>query len=316
MAIKETPTTIRTYYSLMKKYYTESISNYNKEKSQLEDKLNNKYQSLKDNKQIFKDNFKIDLDKYEEFTKCVYINGSLHKLAKGLFINRNNNYELVSDLYDLFTFANIQKQIVEIDNNISFQQKLVNLTLKEYIEILRIFYTEVHKQMIMNGCGYSFSSSIGWICINRIKLNRNRPRIDYAKTKKREAELRAQGKRIYNKEEADWCLRNGIEYKAEDKRVFQDIEYVYEIPLIHSKLPNASKIKFEISDYRHKDLRGKTNDNLIELCNNSVEEICKLPIDLRTKLNIADKTNKILYTNFIRNEAQTSIAFTKANSKD
>ena len=55
----------------------------------------------------------------------------------------------------------------------------------------------------------------------------------------------AAGKKIYNKEEADWCARNGIEYKAEDKRVFRKDEYCYEIPLIHCRITNGHSMVFK-----------------------------------------------------------------------
>lgn len=93
-------------------------------------------------------------------------------------------------------------------------------------------------------------------------------------------------------------------------------EYCYEIPLIASKMPNGNKLKLEISDYRHASLRGNTNDQLIELCNNDITKICELPIDLKTKVTLCDKTDKILYTKFIRNEGQQSINTPKANRKN
>ena len=82
------------------------------------------------------------------------------------------------------------------------------------------------------------------------------------------------------------------------------------------KLPNGTKLKLQIGDYRHSSIRGKSNDELIAQCNSNTERICNLPIDLKTKLTLCDKADKILYTKFIRNETQTSVTFTKVNSKD
>ena len=56
-----------------------------------------------------------------------------------------------------------------------------------------------------------------------------------------------------------------------------------------------------------------TNDELIELCNRDIKKICELSVDLKTKVTLCDKVNKILYTKFIRNENQKPFTFTKTN---
>lgn len=316
MNIKEIPTNTKVYYRLMKEEYSKRLKDNIILKNKFIDKLNNRYKEVKEVEDVYFKHFKINLQKYKEFVDNTYYDGKFYKVAKGLFINRNNNYELVTDLFNLYDLARLQKEIYCINKDNKLYEKLINLTLKEYTEILKIYYTEVHKQLILNGYGYAFENNIGWICINRIILKNPRPKIDYAATKKREKELIEQGKRIWNKEEAEWCSKNGIEYKAEDKRVFKHDEYCYEIPLLNSKLPNGTKLKLELSDYRHSSTRGKTNDQLIEECNFDTNKICELPVGLKTKLTMSDKVDKILYTKFIRNENQESATFTKTNSKD
>ena len=316
MGIKETPTNFRVYYKSMIATNTRkkeaAVEAYNG--LCLQEKAN--YEEIKSNIDSYKDNFHVDLMAYDEFVTNTYSCGRFLKVAKGLFINRTNNYELVSDLYDLFTLARQQVEIFNLKRDIELYDKLVSLTLKQYTEILRVYYTEVHKKIVLEGAGYRFAEGIGWICANRCILHKPRPMIDYAATKKREAELKAAGKRIYNKEEAEWCKRNGIPYEAEDKRVFKTNEYCYEIPLIDSKLPNGTKLKLEIGDYRHTSLRGKTNDELIAQCNGDIKKICELPIDLKTKLTLCDKVDKILYTKFIRNENQEPLIAPKTNRKN
>ena len=137
--------------------------------------------------------------------------------------------------------------------------------------------------------------------------------LDYAATKKKEKELIAKGERIYNKEEAEWCARNGLDYDGKDKRVFVCNEYCYQIPLINCKLPGNNNLKLEIGDYRHRSLRGKSNNEIIEMCNGDINKICELPLDLKTKVTLCDKADKILYTKFIRNENQKPITFVKTN---
>lgn len=316
MGIKETPTNFRIYYKSMQEHYKSLKDEALVIKEDLISKIKNKYNNILNNIQIYKDNFGVDLNSYDEFVNNTYITGHLLRISKGMFINRSNNYELTAILYDLYNFAKTQKDLYDLNKDITKYEKLLNLSLKQYTEILRVYYTEVQKHLILEGEGYSFSNDIGWICINRCVIRKCKKMIDFAATRKREAELKKQGVRIYNKEEADWCRKNGIEYKAEDKRVFKNDEYCYEVPLIGCKLPNGTKLKLEITDYRHSSLRGKTNEELSKIANNNPKDICNLKIDMKTKLTLCDKADKILYTKFIRNENQESIAIRKANRKN
>lgn len=314
MATKEIPINIKQYYKSMKDQNEEKLQKLTVELEGLITKCNDVYEKVKSNIDTYKNNTNVDILQYEEFANNTYKDGKFAKVAKGLFINRNNNYELVSDLYDLFNLSNLQKQIYDKNKEIEFCNKLAKLNIREYTRILNVYYTTVHKKMILDGNGYAFGNNIGWTCINRCTIKKHKNRIDYAATKKREAELKAAGKRIYNKEEAEWCAKNGIEYKAEDKRVFQNIEHWYEVPLIGCKLPNGTKLKFDMIDYRHASIRGKSNDQLLEECNGDKNKICELKVDLKTKLTLCEKADKILYTKFIRNEDQKPAASTKAYS--
>lgn len=316
MAIKEVPINTRTYHRLFIESYTKKINDAEEEKDKLEVELRESHKKLVTNIESYKTNFDIDLNDYEEFINNKYVTGLFYKDAKGLFINRKNNYTLVADLYDLYHHAENQKRVAELTKDLSFYNRLIKIKYTEYNEILRAFYTEVHKKLILNGDGYAFSGRLGWICINRVVMHNNKPVLDFVATKKREAELKAAGVRIYNKEEAEWCLKNGIEYKAEDKRVFRKNEYYYEVPLLGCTLPNSGNLKLEISDYRHRSVRGKSMQELIEDCNNDTDKICELNVDLKVKLSMCDKADKILYTKFIRNEDQKSLANTKVNSQN
>lgn len=316
MGTKETPTNIKVYYSSMK----DAITLKHKEAVEALDSLNSimraNYEDIKSSHDIYKNTFKVDLFKYEEFVNNQYTTGEFLKVTKGLFINRRNDYKLVSDLFDLYRYAKQQKERYDLMHQIEVYEKMLSLTSKQYTEILRVYMTEVHKKLILEGGGYVFGENIGWICINRCLIGKSRPKLDYAATKKKKEELKAAGKRIYNQQEADWCKRNGITYKAEDYRVFIDREYCYEIPLLGCKLPNGTKYKLDIADYRHTSVRGKTNSQLIQECKNNTDKICELQVDLKTKLTLCDEADKILYTKFIRNENQEPSTTPKANRKN
>lgn len=313
MAVKEIPTNVRVYYRLFIEYNKQKIEDSLVKLEELREDVNICHKNIENWANVYKNEFGINLYDYIEFKNNEYITGKFYRTAKGLFINKQNDYELVADLFNLYDLASKQKDIYDLKNNIDFCKKCIKISLKEYTEILRLYYTEVHKKLILEGQGYAFSNNIGWICVNRCVFDRKKPMLDYAATKKREKELLEKGERIYNKEEADWCLRNGIEYNAKDKRVFVCNEYCYQIPLIDCKLTNAKSLEFTITDYRHRSLRGKTNDDIIKLCKNNTTNICELPLDLKTKVTLCDKVDKILYTKFIRNENQKPFTFTKIN---
>lgn len=314
MAIKNVPIGVRHYYRFMLDKFSKKRGEAHTKLNELNKKIKVEHDEIKSNLEIYKNICGVNLLDYDEFVNNKYTEGKFFKLAKGMYMNRSNNYELVSDLFDVYNLASHQKQISELEKEIALYNKCLKLKPNDYFKILRTFYTEVHRQMIINGCGYAYTGRLGWVCINRVIIKgKHRPLLDWAATKKREAELKAQGKRIYNKDEADWCARNGIEYKAEDKRVYLHPESYYEICLINCQLPNATKFFTDYVDYRAAGLRGKTNQDLIEECHSNVEEIVQLPLDLRTKIILCNKVDPILYTKFIRNESQKSYTRNKSN---
>lgn len=316
MAIKEIPTNIQMYFKSLKEKNTERKESALKVKEKLVKKAQVLHEEVKSDYELYKKEYNLDLMQYEEFVQNKYINGKFLKHTKQLFINRKGSYEVIGATYNLYQLAQQYTLIYNIDKSIKRYEIIEKLNYKQYAKLIKTFYTTVQTKMIIEGAGYVYEGSFGWICINRIKLNNPKPLIDFKATKEREKQLKAEGKKIYNKEEAEWCEKNGIEYKAEDKRVFKKDEYCYEVPLINCKLPNAGKFKLELVDHRGASCRGKSNDELIKECNNNIDEICKLDVDLRTKLAMSVKANKTLYTKFIRNENQTSINAGKVDRKN
>ena len=310
------PITYRTYYKKLIEDYTKVKKEALEALDEL--KLNEKalYEDVKSIADRYKKEFSIDLFKYDEFVNNEYSTGTFIRLAKGAFLNRKNNYLLVADLFDLYNLAKKQKDIYQLKKDIERYSKILNLNLKEYKEILKSFYYEVHRQMILKGYGYVFEDDLGWTCINRCKVDRIRQHIDYAATKKKKQEILDRGGRLYNKEEEEWAKKNNLPYNGEDYKVYQNVECLYEIPLIDCKLPNGRKLKLEPADTRGKDIRGKSNSDLIKEANGNLEYICKLDLGLKAKLSICLDMNKTLYTNFIRNENQKPINVRSSRRKD
>ena len=263
----------------------------------------------------YKDSYGISLSAYQEFRNNEYITGELHQASKHIFQTVGKEH-IDANLWDLYNLARTQKAIYDLKKDIEYYDKLIKLSIKEYTEILRIYYTEVERQMILNGAGYAFEGSLGWICINRCKIESKMPKINFRETTKNKERLLAEGKKIYNKEEAEWCKARGIEYDGVDPRVYLKEEYCYEIPLLDCKIPNGSKFRFVCADYRGNALRGKSNEEILDMADYNTEYICKLPLDLRAKLNLCNTADKTLYSKFIRNENQKPINSSKTRRKN
>lgn len=316
MGIKETPTNFRVYYTCMKDYY-------NKQKDELNNLINahtSEIACLKseilDSELAYKKEYDIILSDYQEFTDNEYIDGTFYGMTKKRFESTAKQDKMDYTLWNIYHLADLQRDIYKMSRLIEFYDKLTSLTIRQYTEILRVYYTEVQRQMILNGAGYVFEGNLGWICINRCKIDKQRTHIDFSKTKKKKAEILANGGRLYNKEEAEWCKANGIEYNGQDGRVFLRNEYCYEIPLLDCHIPHGSKVRFVSADYRGNKLRGKTNEQLLEEADYNTEYLCKLPLDIRTKLNLCVIADKTLYAKFIRNENQKPINASKASWKN
>lgn len=313
MGIKETPTNFRVYYTCMKEYYSKRKDIANESIDALTSEIVRQKSDILAKEQAYKEEYGIILSDYQEFVDNEYIDGTFHKIAQNYYLKSDN---IEQDLFELYNLAKKQKTIYDLRRDVEFYDKLTSLTIRQYTEILRVYYTEVQKQMILNGAGYVFEGSLGWICINRCKIDKQRTHIDFSKTKKKKAEIVANGGRLYNKKEAEWCKANGIEYNGQDGRVFLRNEYCYEIPLLDCHIPHGSKVRFVSADYRGNKLRGKTNEQLLEEADYNTEYLCKLPLDIRTKLNLCVIADKTLYAKFIRNENQKPINASKASWKN
>ena len=316
MGIKETPTNFRTYYKTMhnsiRPKYEEAVDKY--EKLLLEERaFYSEIMSLADR---YKADYKFDFSDYEELMTNSYIDGKFYNHAKGLFINKKENYKAKSSLYNLYSLARRQKELHDLKHQIDIWERMLDLTIEEYKQILISFYNEVHKKLIIDGCGYVFERPIGWLCINRCKVVQGKRKIlDFKATKANKERLIKEGKRLWNKDEANYALKVGVDYDGVDYRVYKDEEYCYEFSLINCKAIPGEKVKFAVTD-SHRSILGKTDDDILKECNNDLNTICNLTINPSRKLYLCLKANNILYLNFIRNEGQQSAHTPKANRKN
>lgn len=316
MAIKEIPTKLSEYKTSCMRAYTIKKEKANLELEEKKIEANKKHKKCLEIVDSIKDKYAIDFKSYSEFNEEKYIDGSFVKTAKGLYLKSNNHYEVVADLYHLYTYALLLETIKEIQNEIVFCDKILALDKDQYRRYLEVFFLKVHEKLVLDGYGYVFGHKIGWLCVNRVKQLSGRKLIDYKKTRERKAELLAQGKRLYNKEDEQACKALGLDYDGVDYRVWKDNEYNYEVCLLESRFTNATDFNFIASDWRHTSIRGKSNEELEKECHNDPKEIVKLKVDIKTKVTMCTKVDDLFYTKFIRNENQESYKVRTARRKN
>lgn len=310
----EKPTTISVYFHKM---HDRAVYRVDKLERELEEKrlqciaLKDDVKSQCD---VYKDKFGINLLNYKEFVNNTYTDGSFRKAAMMSYLNRKNNHELTIELYNLVKLANLQKRVKELAKEFEVYKKLAVIGYKEYCRIVSIYYNKVQELMIADAKGYAFTGRMGWTCINRYKKNTKQEILDYEATRKAKEKLIAEGKRPYDAEEAKWYKDNGIPYDGVKYAVVRKEKYDYELPLIESHIPGGKSFKhITSSDYIGVKLRGKTYDDIIKLCNNNVDEVLDLEMDIKKKLAICLRINPLLYTKYIRHESQKSYRRIKIN---
>ncbi|MCQ2971704.1 MAG: hypothetical protein MJ209_00160 [archaeon] len=317
MAVKELPFTTKQHFASTKKYVVDKLSQMNDEKHELLTTLSELKASVKSNETFYKEQCNLDINTNKEFLECKHIDGKLHNIAKtNIAKSIEKDYDYNNKFYILLRFSILLKELARLEDEITLYREMSGYNINTYSDLIREYMTIVHKKLILEGEGYYIGEKVGYIVINRCLVKQGgKKKINFAATKKRTQELKEKGVRIYNKEEADYFKSIGMEYTAEDPRVYLNDEYYYEIPLLACKLPNGYSYRLEIADHRHSSCRGKTNEDLIEECNKDVNKICELRVDLKTKLTLCDKVSNI-YLKLIRNETQTTLTNSTSVRKD
>jgi len=312
-AIKDIPTNRKDYYNSCQRAFQLKYDRCTEERQKLLVQAAELYDDIINNKEYYKDNYNLNLDNIIEFRNNSYSTGEFYRIAKRLFLNKKDDHITIVELYDLYNLAKLHKAIYNLEKQIHLAERVLSIKYNDYAKIIKQFYYEVHKHMILEGEAYHFDNRIGYLCINRCKIHRRYPMLDYEATRKYKAQLLAEGKKLWNKAEAEYCKRIGVEYTGVDYRVYQNNEHYYEIPLLYSSCKYKYDLEFESSDYRALKLRGTKHDDLLKLCDNDTKKICELDVDLKTKLALCDKADKLLYAKFIRNENQDKHNYSAPN---
>lgn len=311
-AIRKSPTTIKDYYRILKKDYTEKIEN-NKKFIDIATKTKiNSRKKIEHSATFIKTEFNINLNKYEEYVEDKHIDGRLYGDIKKFARNANNSIAIKYGTL-LLTYAESIEKIYKYNKENELANKILQIGYKDYCKFVKSYYYEVQRQLIVNGYAYEFMGDTGCICINRCKNIGNKPIIDTKATKANIERLKKEGVELYDEKKAAFCKEHCIPYKGVQYRVFMRNDYLYEFPLLWSKLPNAFRHKFEPVDYWSAEQRGKTKEDIKKEANGNLNYVCGLDITLRTKVRICTEMDETLYLNFIRNEHQTPITASKNN---
>lgn len=307
----EKPISIKQYFNSMQFAFKMALQTMFVEK----DKLEAECEGKRDKFIKWLPEFKTNLADYPEFVQDKYINGRILTTLGILYKDDKIDNETRAKLLEIINYFKAKKRIAEIDRTKVSYQKCLKLRQKDYLHIIKTFYTKLH-EYLLQGYGYVYDNRIGWVCFNRTVYRQKGDNVlDYAKTKANKKKLIEQGVHLWNKAERDWAEKNGLPYNGVDYRIFRKPEAVYEFPLIDCTLPNAYILQFKKVNYRPYEFNGISNEDLLEQTGGDVNKIYKLNIDLKTKLSLCLEADKLLYTKFIRNENQESIKHRTPSSK-
>lgn len=248
------------------------------------------------------DKFKYPVIDYPEFQQNKYINGRLENAAKGMFEDERKDPEIKHLCFRLIGYTVDLRKIYEETEKIRHYDKMINLSLNEYKRIVKVYYNAVERELILKGNGYRLEDKLGWICINRV-LNTGAKICDFEATRQNKKRLIAEGKQIYNKDDAEYCKEHGIEYDAVNATVYKADEVWYEYCLLGSRVQGRI-LCFKAADTKNKELRQYSNEELLKLTNNDVNKIMDLDVSMKHKFVLCNKADKTLYTKYIRNEEQ------------
>lgn len=306
-----------------KDHYYSFLGNIKKKYSIYEDRLNNAnkllndtYEYLNEKKvEIFK-SFNLDLDCYiTEWKNKIYNDKlSLYNKAQSILKTCFNPVKRLLIL-QICKYCALLDNCRKYNNDLKFAIELKNLKYREWERYVCKYYFNVHK-CILQGYAYAYSNGIGDILINRWKIdNSNKKCIDFEETNKRKKALLDAGKKLYNKNEAEWYKERGLTYDGIDYRVYKKDNYYYEIVIINTKVIPHTKKEFERTEYVKKELKGLGYKKVADSCK-TIEDIYMIPSDIRFKLNALLYKYPNEYLKFIRNEDQDKYKLGTHNSKN
>lgn len=268
---------------------------------------------LEKNKNIILETYNINLDTY----KIEWIEKKYNK-NKDLF---NITFKILTVLADseinqtliiqILKYCNILHKEYLLNRSIEISNNRSLLSFNNYKKYITLFFNNVHKNLL-EGFGYKFINGMGTFCINRwhidTKSKTYKPRIDFDATNKRKKELLKAGIKIYNEDDAKYYKARGLPYDGVKYTVYKNDDNYYEFGFIKSVIFN-NNIEFKRTEYVNKSYRGLSYKEIADKYCKTEEDIYKLQVDIKYKLNILIYLFPNKYINFIRNIDETKYKF-------
>lgn len=215
-------------------------------------------------------------------------------------------------LAQLTKLSYCNRMISQYETMIKLADKRKNLKYRDFETLAFKYYNVVHRY-VLQGFGYEYGHGIGTLCICRWKCNNPSTAIDYNATKINKEKLLAEGKKLWNSNEAKWYKERGLPYDGIDYRVYSDVKHVYAIDIVKSKLFSFRAHKFEHNEYINSKYKSLGFKAMADLCKD-INDIANFQCDIRYKLNMLlhkDPSNYILY---IRNDEEQRREYGAHNS--
>lgn len=295
---------LKDYYLKFIRNVNNDISKYREQLVLIKEKLSVQYETITNYYDFYKNNYDINLNDYSEYSNKNYNPSNTLYVKINKFINIEEDAVNRNKLHQITKYCNLLRNKYDTLNLINLTNERKKLSFSKYREIVFNYYNKVHK-CVLEGNGYKFNYGIGIFCINRWKVNQKaiRPRIDYNETRLRKQELIAQGKKIYNENQAAWYEARGIPYDGIDYRVFKTETHTYEMTFIKSNILSKSAIQFKHAEYINIKHRGKSYTQMADICK-TFDDIINFQVDIKYKLNMMLYKYPNTYMNFIRNAEQ------------
>lgn len=255
-----------------------------------------------------KESFNIDLNKYEkEWINSEYnTNEALYNVCIKL-LNSLDEHSNKILLLQVIKYCNLLRTEYRCRRAIELTNTRKNLRFIDYRKHITNYYNSVHK-CVLQGMGYKFSNGIGTFVCNHWKLDKNKmknkPRLDYKATQEKKKELLAKGVKLYDDKEAAWYAARKIPYDAVDYRVYRTNTSWYEFTFIKSQIAKSGCYDYKHTEYIATKYRGMSYTDMAEKLCKTEEDIYKLQVDIKYKLNILLYKDPTKYLNFVRNASQ------------
>lgn len=271
----------------------------NKLKSDIELKEERK-KTIIYNKDNLNTKYNINIDDYIEFTDEIYND------KETLYNKIVNFYKSEKDdsnkrmLVAVMDYCNSLRRENNYKKDIDIAETEMNMTIKEYTQWLYNYFTKVHK-IVLEGGGFKFGNKLGTYIINNYNIKPKKQQVDYNATRIKKQELLAAGKKIYNENEAAWYKARHIPYDGVPYVVYTTKTNVYAFEFINHNTFHRNKMNFKHNEYINWKYRGLTQKQVADKYCKTKDDVYKLQVDIKYKLNILLYKGYVTHLTYVRN---------------